>query len=132
MTSQTTSHASRVALARLFQTGREGKMALGVGIIGCGTISGIYMQNMSRFPGLKLIACADLREEAAHAAAAKHGTSARRVDALLASPDVDIVVNLTVPAAHFGVSQAALAAGKHVFSEKPLCAESEQGRALVA
>ena len=72
--------------------------ALGVGIIGCGTISGIYMQNMARFPGLRLVACADLRADAARAAAAKYGVAARSIDALLASPDIDIVVNLTVPA----------------------------------
>jgi predicted dehydrogenase len=106
--------------------------ALGVGIIGCGTISGIYMQNMARFPGLKLVACADLREDAARAAAAKYGASARPIDALLASDDIDIVLNLTVPAAHHAVSEAALAAGKHVFGEKPLCIDSAQGRALVA
>jgi predicted dehydrogenase len=105
---------------------------LGVGIIGCGTISAIYLQNMRRFPRLKLVACADLRAEAAQAAAAKHGVSARGIDALLASPDIDVIVNLTVPAAHFDVSAAALASGKHVFSEKPLCAQSDQGRALVA
>src|ERR1700756_2085220 len=129
MTSRTTSPASPVALARLFQVGCESEMALGVGVIGCGTVSGIYMHNMSRFPGLKLIACTDVREEAARSAAAKHSISARGIDALLASQDVDIVVNLTVPAAHFAVSHAALGAGKHVFSEKPLCSESEHGRA---
>ncbi|HKE39722.1 MAG TPA: Gfo/Idh/MocA family oxidoreductase, partial [Casimicrobiaceae bacterium] len=107
-------------------------MALGVGIIGCGTISGIYMHNMSLFPGLKLIACTDVRDEAARSAAAKYSISARGIDALLASPDIDVVVNLTVPAAHFAVSHAALSAGKHVFSEKPLCTESERGRELVS
>src|SRR5215469_1110481 len=107
-------------------------MALGVGIIGCGTISGIYMHNMRRFPGLKLIACTDVREDAARSAAAKYSISARGIDVLLASQDIDVVVNLTVPAAHFAVSHAALSAGKHVFSEKPLCTESEHGRALVA
>jgi predicted dehydrogenase len=104
---------------------------LGVGIIGCGTISGIYMQNIGRFPGVRLVACADIREEAARTAATKYAISARSLDALLASDDIDIVVNLTVPAAHFAVSEAALAAGKHVFSEKPLCTGREQGRALV-
>jgi predicted dehydrogenase len=107
-------------------------MALGVGIIGCGTVSAIYMDNMSRFPGLKLIACADVREDAARSAAEKYSISARSIDVLLASPDIDVIVNLTVPAAHFAVSHAALSAGKHVFSEKPLCAESEHGRMLVA
>src|SRR5215470_6013443 len=131
MTSRTTSRASRVALVRPFQVGRESEMALGVGIIGCGTISGIYMHNMSLFPGLKLIACTDVRDEAARSAAAKYSISARGIDALLASSDIDVVVNLTVPAAHFAVSQAALGAGKHVFSEKPLCTEPEHGRALL-
>ena len=106
--------------------------ALGVGIVGCGTISGIYLQNISRFPGLRLVACADLRHDAARATAEKYGADARGLDALLASPDIDIVVNLTVPVAHFAVSHAALTAGKHVFCEKPLCTESEHGRALVA
>ena len=105
---------------------------LGVGIVGCGTISGIYLQNISRFPGLRLVACADIRADAARAAAEKYGAHARSLDALLASPDVDIVVNLTVPAAHFAISHAALTAGKHVFSEKPLCIEWEQGHELVA
>src|SRR5258708_8759343 len=121
MTSRTTSDASRVALAILFQVGREGEMALGVGIIGCGTISGIYMQNISRFPGLKLVACTDVRAEAARSAAARYSISARGIDVLLASSDIDVVVNLTVPAAHFAVSRAARAAGKHRFSETPLC-----------
>lgn len=107
-------------------------MTLGVGIIGCGTICGIYMENMSRFPRLRLVACADLREEAARSAAAAHGAAARSIEALLASTDIDIVVNLTVPAAHHAVSRAALAAGKHVFSEKPLSVEDQSGRDLVA
>jgi len=89
------------------------------------------MQNIGRFRGVRLMACADIREEAARTAATKYAISARSLDALLASDDIDIVVNLTVPAAHFAVSEAALAAGKHVFSEKPLCTDSEQGRALV-
>ncbi|SEB94405.1 Predicted dehydrogenase [Rhizobiales bacterium GAS188] len=105
---------------------------LGVGIIGCGVISDIYMKNMGKFQGLKLVACADIREDAARFAAERHGIAARSIDAVLASRDIDIVVNLTVPAAHFEVSQAALLAGKHVFGEKPLCVEPEQGRSLVA
>ena len=46
--------------------------ALGVGIVGCGTISGIYMQNISRFAGLRLVACADIRADAARAAEQPH------------------------------------------------------------
>lgn len=105
--------------------------ALNVGIVGCGNISGIYLQNIPAYRGLRLRACADMRPEAAQAQAGRHGIEALSVEDLLARDDVDLVVNLTVPAAHFGVSLAALRAGKHVFSEKPLAVEFEQGRTLV-
>jgi len=104
---------------------------LGVGIIGCGYISGIYRRNMPHFRGLALRACADLRPEAAAAAAVEHGIAAVTIDELLARDDIDLVVNLTVPTAHYAVSAAALAAGKHVFSEKPLAATHAEGRRLV-
>jgi predicted dehydrogenase len=104
---------------------------LNVGIIGCGNISGIYLQNIPAYRGLKLHACADMRPEIAQAQASRHGIEAMSVDQMLASPDIDLVVNLTIPAAHFGVSLAALSAGKHVFSEKPLAVDFEQGRKLV-
>ena len=105
---------------------------LGVGIIGCGIISTVYMQNMPLFAGVKLVACADMRAEAAQAQAEKFGIQARRVDALLASDDIDIVINLTIPNAHFAVSHAALTAGKHVFGEKPLTTSLDDARRLVA
>lgn len=105
---------------------------LGVGVIGTGVIAGVYMNNMPMFAGIELRGCADLRPEAAQAQAAKYGTKAMTVDGLLASDDIDLVLNLTVPNAHFGVSHAALTAGKHVFSEKPLCTTVEDGRRLVA
>jgi predicted dehydrogenase len=105
---------------------------LGVGIVGCGNISSIYMQNMSSFAGLRLVACADARPDAAAAQAAKYGIEAVAIDALLARTDIDIVVNLTTPNAHFEVSGAALAAGKHVFGEKPICVEAAHARKLVA
>jgi predicted dehydrogenase len=105
---------------------------LGVGIIGCGVISGIYMQNMPLFAGIELRGCADMRPEAAKAAAEKFGIPAYTVEALLKRADIDVVVNLTVPKTHFVVSHAALTAGKHVFSEKPLCVSVEDGRKLVA
>jgi predicted dehydrogenase len=104
---------------------------LNVGIIGCGNISGIYLQNIPAYRGLTLKACADQRPEAAQAQASRHGLEAMSVDDLLARKDIDLIVNLTVPGAHFGVSLAALRAGKHVFSEKPLAVDFEQGRTLV-
>nr|WP_175493927.1 Gfo/Idh/MocA family oxidoreductase [Microvirga guangxiensis] len=104
---------------------------LNVGIIGCGNISGIYLQNIPAFRGLTLRACADMRSEIAQAQASRYGIEALSVDQLLACEDIDLVVNLTIPSAHFGVSLAALSAGKHVFSEKPLAVDFEQGRKLV-
>jgi len=105
---------------------------LGVGVVGTGVIAGIYMQNMPLFQGLELRGCADIRPEAAASYAATYNTTAMTVDALMASPDIDLVLNLTVPNAHFEVSHAALTAGKHVFSEKPLCTNVADGRRLVA
>jgi len=104
---------------------------LNVGIIGCGNISGIYFRNIPAFNGLALRACADVRPEAAAAAASRHGIEALSVDDFLARDDIDLVVNLTIPNAHFGVSHAALTAGKHVFSEKPLTIDFHQGQTLV-
>jgi predicted dehydrogenase len=104
---------------------------LNVGIIGCGNISGIYLQNIPAYRGLSLKACADARPEAAQAQASRAGIEALSVDELLARNDIDLIVNLTVPDAHFGVSLAALRAGKHVFSEKPLAVDFEEGRTLV-
>ena len=102
-----------------------------IGIVGCGNISGIYFQNIRGYRGLTLKACADIRPEAARAQADRFGVDALSVEDLLARQDIDLVVNLTVPAAHFGVSLAALRAGKHVFSEKPLAVDFEQGRTLI-
>jgi predicted dehydrogenase len=105
---------------------------LGVGIVGCGVISTIYMQNMPLFAGVTLRACADMRPEAAKAQAEKFGIAALSVDEMLKRDDIEIVVNLTVPNAHFAVSHAALTAGKHVFTEKPLTVSVADGRKLVA
>ena len=105
---------------------------IGVGLIGCGNISGIYLTNIPKAPGLKLRAVADMRPEVAEAQGAKFGVEAMPIDALLARDDIGIVVNLTVPNAHSAVSLAALSAGKHVFSEKPLATDVELGRKVVA
>ena len=104
---------------------------LGVGVVGCGVISTIYMQNMAAFRGLRLVACADIIGQAARSQAEKFGIRALSIDALMRDPEVDLVVNLTTPSAHFEVSHSALTAGKHVFSEKPLCVSAEDGHRLV-
>lgn len=94
--------------------------ALRLGVIGCGNISGQYLGTLSALPDVDLVACADLDPGRAARTAAGRGLRALPVDALIADPGVDAVVNLTVPGAHAAVTRAAIAAGKHVWSEKPL------------
>ena len=105
---------------------------LGVGIIGSGNISGIYLTNVPLYKGIVVRAIADMRPEVATAQAAKFGVDAVSVDQLLGRDDIDIVVNLTVPAAHAAVSLSILSADKHVFSEKPLATSLKLGRRIVA
>ncbi len=105
--------------------------ALRIGVIGCGNISTTYLRNAALFRGLKLAACADLSFDMAKHRAAEFDLRAMTVDELLKSDEIDLVLNLTVPNAHFDVSMSALSAGKHVFTEKPLAATAAQGRILV-
>lgn len=105
---------------------------LNIGVIGAGNISGSYLSREAAFRGLKYVAVADLNLDAAKARADEFGVRALSVDELLADPEVDLVLNLTIPAAHFGVTKAALEAGKHVYSEKPYVLSLEEGRELAA
>lgn len=100
---------------------------LGVGVIGCGNISAAYFRLAPLFRGIEMRACADLNAEAAKARAAEFGLRADTVDGLLAASDIDIIVNLTVPAAHYEVSKQILDAGKHVYSEKPFVLSVAEG-----
>lgn len=102
-----------------------------IGIIGTGNISDAYLKGAATFPGLKIIACADLNPEAAQAKADAWGIEAMEVSALLADPRVDIVLNLTTPQHHVAVGIEALLAGKHVYSEKPLGISLPEARGLV-
>jgi predicted dehydrogenase len=103
---------------------------LGVGIIGCGNISSAYLRLAPLFAAIEVRAVADLDHRLAEARAAEFGVRAEPVAALLQAPDIDMVVNLTVPAAHFEVSAAILAAGKHVYSEKPFVLSVAEGQEL--
>ena len=102
----------------------------GVGIIGCGNISGAYFKLVPIFNNLRVVSCADINPAAAEARAAEFGVKAETIDALLANPEVDVVVNLTIPEAHYPVSKQALEAGKHVYSEKPFVLSIEEGEDL--
>ncbi len=103
---------------------------LGVGIIGCGNISTTYFSLAPLFKGLKVLACADINMEAARARAEEYKVRAQTIDELLANDELDVIVNLTIPDAHFPVSKRILEAGKHVYSEKPLVLTLEQGEEL--
>ena len=104
---------------------------MGVGIIGCGNISSAYLRLSKMFKGIEMRACADLNMDTARAQAETYGVRAHTVDEILAADDIDIIVNLTIPAAHFEVSRRVLEAGKHVFSEKPFVLSVEEGHALL-
>jgi predicted dehydrogenase len=104
---------------------------LGVGLIGCGNVSKQYLPNGPRLDGLRYVACADVDAAAAERAAAAHGLDACTPDELLARPDVDVVLCLTPPDWHADVALRAMAAGKHVYTEKPLATSVERGREVL-
>lgn len=105
---------------------------VGVGLVGAGVISDEYLRNLTAFPDLRVLRIADLDLTRAAAQAKKYEVPrSGTVAELLADPEVELVVNLTIPAAHVDVGLAALAAGKHVWAEKPLALDRESGRKLL-
>jgi predicted dehydrogenase len=105
-------------------------MTMNIGIIGCGNISTTYLGLAPLFKGLQVVAVADMNMEAATARAAEYKVQAQTVDDLLANPDVGLVINLTIPAAHYDITRRAVEAGKHVYSEKPVVLTLAEGVAL--
>lgn len=106
--------------------------AVRLGIIGCGNISNQYIAGCGQFDFLEISAVADIDPVVAAAKAAEHGLArALPVDELLADPDIDLIINLTIPNAHAEVSLAVIAAGKHLYSEKPLAITRADGRAIL-
>jgi len=102
----------------------------GVGIIGCGHISSAYLEFTPMFNFLDVRAVADLNMDVARERAADFSVRADTVEDLLAATDIDIIVNLTVPAAHFEVTKQILNAGKHAYSEKPFVLTVAEGEEL--
>lgn len=104
----------------------------GVGIIGAGNISSEYLRSLSSYPDVRVVGIADLDVSRAEAQAAEFAVPfAGSVEELLALDEVEIVVNLTIPAAHAEVGMKAVAAGKHVWGEKPLTLDRESAAALL-
>ncbi len=108
---------------------------INIGMVGVGAISGIYLKNITQtFKEIRLVAVCDLIRERAEKAQAEYNVP-KLYDTmyeLFADPEIDLVLNLTRPYEHYGVTKAALLAGKHVYSEKPLAASLEEGTELVA
>src|SRR6266550_4443607 len=106
---------------------------LRIGLIGCGAISGAYLDHSRAFPILQYTACCDIDREKATAKAMEFGIPrVLSLDQILSDPQVDVILNLTIPNAHAEISLAALNAGKHVYSEKPLGVSTAQGQRILA
>jgi len=104
----------------------------GVGIMGAGNISAAYLRLAPLFKNLEVRAVADVIPEAAKKRATEYNVAAQTPDELLKNSELDVIVNLTVPAAHFSVSKDILSSGKHAYSEKPFVLSVEEGIQLKA
>lgn len=107
---------------------------LKVGVLGCGAIASIYIHNMKyHYDKVEVISCADLLPEKAEFIRKKYDLKrAYTNEELLADPEVDIILNLTVPSVHYELNKAILNAGKHLYCEKPLAVTVEQANEIVA
>ena len=103
---------------------------LKVGLIGCGHISETYFRSQNYFNNINIVACADINVDAAKKCAQEYNIDLKNVDDLLASKEIDIVLNLTTPQAHYETIKKTLLSGKHSYCEKPLSIKFEQGKEL--
>ena len=105
---------------------------MGIGIVGCGSISMDYAVGLQKYPFLHLRACTDLDERRAKKLAEDYGIpGVYSFDAMLADPHIELIVNLTPPLAHVPVSTEVVKAGKHVYCEKPFAPTFKEAAALV-
>lgn len=102
------------------------------GLIGCGNISDAYLKNAAVFQHLRIVSCADIREDAAREKAEKYGLRHQSVEELLADPEIELVLNLTTPQSHTEIDRKALTAGKHIYSEKPFGLDTASAREVLA
>ena len=104
---------------------------LRIGMVGCGAIARQYLETAARLEAIAITAVADAHPDRAAAVESAYGPAAMPASALLAHPAVDLVLNLTVPAAHAAVALEAIAAGKPVYGEKPLAATTAEARTVL-
>jgi predicted dehydrogenase len=102
-----------------------------IGVVGCGAISDIYFTNIARFNNITAYACADIDADRAQQKAEQYGCKAMGLDEIYRDPAIEVILNLTIPAAHYEVSANALNAGKHVYSEKSLAVTLEDGKGIL-
>src|SRR5581483_2430342 len=115
------------------RAGWEASLAVKVGVVGCGRISSFYLRIAQGFPQIEVVAVSDVLLDRARARAEEFGIARWCAPGeLVADPEVEIVLNLTVPGAHAEVARAALEHGKHVYNEKPLAVELGDARATLA
>ncbi len=102
----------------------------GIGIMGAGNISSAYIRLAPLFKGLEVRGVADIIPAAARARGAEFGVAAMTPDEMLKNSEIDVIVNLTIPATHYQVTMDALSAGKHSYSEKPFVLSLKEGKAV--
>ena len=102
-----------------------------VGLIGCGHISETYFRAQEYFNNIRIVKCADINMEAAKRCAIHYNIEAVTVEELLKDKEIEIILNLTIPGAHYEVSKMALENGKHSYAEKPMAVNFEDGKKLV-
>ena len=102
-----------------------------VGLIGCGHIAETYFRAEKYFNNIKIIKCADINLKAARKCSKEYGIKFLTVNEILKDQEVEIILNLTIPKAHYEISKKALLNGKHVYSEKPLAINLKDGKELL-
>jgi len=102
-----------------------------IGLIGCGNIAETYFRAQDYFNNIKFVACADKFPEVSKKCADQYNIKSLTVDEIIHDTNVDIILNLTIPQAHFEISKLALEAGKHVYSEKPMSIKYDEANELV-
>ena len=102
-----------------------------VGLIGCGHIAETYFRAQKYFNNIKIIKCADINKKASKKCASEYGIKSLSVNELLKDKEVEIILNLTIPKAHFEIAKKALLHNKHVYTEKPLAINLKDGKELL-
>ena len=102
-----------------------------IGLIGCGHIAETYFRAEKYFNNIKIIKCADINEKASKRCALNFGIKSVTVNELFKDKEIEIILNLTIPKAHYQISKKALINGKHVYSEKPLAINLNDGKKLL-